>query len=312
MTRAALGNLSAGVGAVVALLITIGCAFDIDETANVLPEASAPDVAAVDAAPDLGDGVDMGDLGPPSPACDDCVQPGDWFRFSRLAVTKLAGSTTGIVNVLNPLWAGDISRYDLNVLIEVVRVEGRQLELRVVNAARTDTCGGQGICVLPETEVTMLMDRAHADRCRITTAEASSINVYAGNETNPKNCAPALDIPHTIPVRRVQISARMSEDCSRIGDGMVIEAAIPFDELGRICTCSNPSCAEDCGPPDDAFVGASCDGCNANFRNLRDLMNIFAGGALSADCPLDDGSPGVCLDAVFDADRLPGPPPTCD
>lgn len=300
------------------LMMAAGCAFDIDENPNLLPEPRPPQADM--APPDSGPGSDA-EMGagpadacvPPAETCD-CVHVGDWFRFTSLAPTKLGGDPRHpLVLTLRNLWARDIERFELNVIFVVSAVDGDRISLRVMNAARGELGSGE-ICQLPETAVTLDFVRDPCDPCTVRMERPQRINIYAGTPEIPRNCAPRLDVLHAIPVTRIQLQARISPDCSELSEGFAENAGIPAAALPEICTCpglSGP--AEDCEPIDPAFNNGSCNGCNENFQNLQELMVALNGGQpIATECPDEDGAPGVCIDAAFNGARWPmGEPPEC-
>ncbi len=294
--------------ALVALLAG-GCAFDIDETPNSFPDPPVPDVTPP--MPDASEGD--GDVGAmPVETCD-CLQVGDWYRFTSLAPTALADQPRHpLVLTLQNLWARDIERYELNVLFQVTAIDGDRITVQALNAARGELGSGE-ICMLPETLEELYFVRDADDPCTVRMERPQQINIYAGTPEIPRNCAPTLEKRHAIPVTNIQLVAKMSPDCSELLDGRAEGAGIPEPALPLICTCpgiSGP--AENCDPIDAEFENGSCDGCNPNFQNLYDLMvTLSRGMPLPAECPDADGVPGVCIDAAFTAERWLGETPEC-
>ncbi len=302
--------------AVVALTLAAGCSFDIDESPNLLPEPRMvePDVAPVsDTGPTDGDAGEPDACVPDESACD-CLQVGDWYRFTTLAPSSLGGDERHpLVLTLRNLWARDIERYELNVIFVITALDGDNISLRVMNAARGELGTGE-ICRLPETAVDLDFVRDPCDRCRVRMERPQRINIYAGTPEIPRNCAPRLDVRHAIPVTNIQLQARISPDCSTLEEGFAQNAGIPEPALPEICTCpglNGP--AEMCGDIDPEYSDGACDGCNGNFQNLQNLMVALNGGQpMPAECPDEDGVPGVCIDAEFDGARWPmGEPPLC-
>lgn len=291
-----------------------GCDFPIDETLNRLPDIGPLDAASTDLATgtqptdDGGPGVDAA-----IETCD-CISVGEWYRFTSLFPTSLGGDTRHpLVFTLKNLWAQDINRFELNVLFQVTAVDGDRLTVTALNAARGELGAGE-VCNLPETAVELFFVRDPQDPCIVRMERPQKIHIYAGTPEIPRNCAPALPVRHAIPVTRIQLEARVSPDCSTLTEGKAIAAGIPEPDLARICTCpgiSGP--VENCEPIDPGFVGGGCDGCNANFQNLRDLMVALNGGRpIEPECPDENGVPGVCIDAAFTAARFDMDPPVCD
>lgn len=280
-------------------LMAAGCAFDIDESPNLLPAPATDDMSV---APDAG-----------SSACD-CLAVGDWFRFTTLYPSSLGGNPRHpLVGTLKNLWARDIARYELNVIFVITAVSQERLSLRVLNGARGELGSGE-ICQLPETAVDLEFLRDPEDPCQVRMERPQSINIYAGSPAIPRNCAPALPVRHTIPVSGIQLQATISPDCSELSEGFAQNAGIPAAALPQICTCPGLSAeVEACGDIDPAFSNGACDGCNANFQNLWNLMvALNRGEPMPTDCPGEDGEPGVCIDAVFNGAAWPGgEPPEC-
>lgn len=299
------------------LVVAAGCAFDIDESPNRLPEPRPPlpDMPlATDGPPPTDAEMGVDEPCVPDPSDCDCVQVGDWFRFTSLAPTSLAGDPGHpLVVTLRNLWARDIDRYELNVIFVITAVDGDRISLRVMNAARGELGTGE-ICRLPETAVDLDFVRDPCDRCTVRMERPQRINIYAGTPEIPRNCAPRLDVLHAIPVNRIQLEAQIAPDCSALTEGFAHAASIPRAALPEICTCpglSGP--AENCGQLDPAFSENGCGGCNENFQNLETLMLALNGGEpVPTECPDEDGTPGVCIDAAFDGARWEmGEPPLC-
>lgn len=281
------------------LILAAGCSFDIDETPNLLPEPAS----------DMGPQPDAALV---QETCD-CLSVGDWYRFTKLEPTSLAGNERhALVLTLRNLWAKDIDRYELNVIFVITAVDGDRISLRVMNAARGELGTGE-ICRLPETAVDLDFVRDPDDPCTVRMERPQRINIYAGTPTIPRNCAPRLDVLHAIPVTNIQLEARIAPDCSALQEGFAEGAGIPAPALPEICTCPGvDGPAEMCGDIDPEFSNGSCDGCNGNFQNLETLMAAFSGGQIPFECPDDDGVPGVCIDAAFDGERWEmGEPPLC-
>jgi hypothetical protein len=169
-------------------------------------------------------------------------------------------------------------------------------------------------CLIRGTEVDLPFAAVEGTSCRFETTELGGLNIYAGTPENPKNCAPTIETPHTISVREVGLELTVNDECTEFGDGLAVTATIPFDSLERTCTCPTVGMgAEACEPLEPDYVGGNCDGCNANYSNLEELMAMFNGGeSLPADCPTAEGEPGVCLTAAFNGVLLDFSPVFCD
>ena len=239
--------------------------------------------------------------------CAECPVVGSWYRFTELKVDSLDGKETHPVRpVLNNLWAGDLQRNQLNILFEIKAVDKDQVTIQALNAAWISTAPDD-YCLLPETAIEFVFER---DGCLFENTTPSGINIFAGSQEIPKNCALSLDVPHTIPVRNVILQAEFSNDCGQILRGSVPSAAIPQAELGQICTCLSPS-LENCGGPDPSFEGnnGECNGCNTAYQSLNRQLSAL--GDLDFGCEVN-GAPAVCLESSFKADRLNFTPPLCN
>ncbi len=305
----------------VALLAT-GCENELDETPNNLPvqDAAVPDAARADAdaPPADGGGGDGGATctGPEAAGCGDCPVAGDWYRFTLLQVDLLDGRNHPLRPLLNALWAADIERAELNVLFEILEVDGPRVRLRALNGARNEPHDGT-FCLLPATSVEMTLLR---DGCGFCMAEPAGINIYAGAVKSdepsgyvPKNCAPDLEFPHTIPIRNVRLSGKHDADCGHILEAKVVGAALPKSALGKVCTCATApnAFAEQCVTTDDVAEG--CGGCPGSYRNLLTYLEMFGGGmSLQYGCRTPEGEEAVCIDATFAAERLSMTPPDCE
>ncbi len=314
-------TIGRGLRLVMVAALFAGCESEVDDSPNNLPQAStAVDMAVVDAQAPVGDGG-AADGGAPHcsaaghPGCGDCPSVGDWYRFTELKVDKLDGRNHPLRPLLNALWAADITRAELNILIEVTAVEGDVLNIRVLNAARNEAHDGT-YCLLPATEVPFVLRRDGCGLCQDTPA---GINVYAGAVNSdepsgyvPKNCAPELAVPHTIPIRNVLLSASTDGDCGHILEGKVFGAGLPKSALGKICTCATAPNAfsEQCVTTDDVADG--CGGCPGSYRNLLTYLEMFGGGeSLAYGCQTPEGEEAACLDASFAAERLTFTPVNC-
>lgn len=292
--------------------LAAGCSFDIDRSENLLPPPVAPEPTPEPEAGADG-GADGGDVCNPDPGACDCIQVGDWYRFTALYPTSLGGDPRHpLVLTLKNLWIKDIDRFELNVMFEVTAVEGDRITVVAMNGARGELGSGE-VCGLPETRAELVFERDPCDRCRLVMPEPGQINIYAGSPEIPRNCAPTVPVKHTIPVTRIALDVQINDDCSELTEGVGIGAGIPESALPNICTCpgiSGP--VEDCEAIDPAFEGNDCNGCNGNFQNLQGLMIALNGGRpVPMECPDADGNPGVCIDAYFTAARWPEAPPEC-
>lgn len=272
--------------------LVAACENDVDTTPNVFPSDEGSTVQDVNL----------------QASCSSCLVPGSWYRFDQLQLVGLDGNQNHpVISVLNGLWAEDIGIFELNVMFEIKEVSETNVVVDAINAARVGTEGA--ICLIPETRTTL---RFGLDGCQLTDSEPSNINIYAGNETNPKNCSTTQPVRHAIPITNLKIAAAVTEDCSSIVNGTTISAVFSDKALEEICTCARAGDFSDvCEPLEADYADAvgKCAGCNGNYRNLRDLLSRFS--PLQLTCTDPDGDPAVCLDAVFSAQPWPEPPPVC-
>ena len=283
-----------------AVIFTVGCENEVDDTANNLP---TNDMMVQDAAPPAPDG---------GATCRDCLAVGTWYRFDTLSVDTLAGEVHPAVPTLNAAWSADVENKELNILFEITAIEGDNVSLRAVNAALVDE---DEICILPATAVDLNIAADTPDACDFTTTEPAGINVYAGTTEHSKSCAPGRAVPNSIPVEQLQLTNSVTADCSRITAGKVVEAAIPATALTEVCTClaglTGPAslCPE--LDPEYAAADGACAGCNLGYQPLGQLVALVGGGDLETDCTAADGNPAVCLSASFEAVRLDASPAEC-
>ena len=237
-------------------------------------------------------------------SCATCPALGTWYRFTKMQIASLDGNPEHpAIRVLNNLWSRDIEEDQLNVMFEVKEVNGSQITIRALNAARYNT-PDTGYCLLPETAIEFVFNR---DGCDFTNPEPSGINIYAGSVDIPKNCSPELEAPNTIPVREVTLTGAFNDDCSQIISGRVPSASIPQVGLTQTCTCLSPI-VESCGGLDPSFESEQCAGCNTAYTSLQEQLSLF--GELSYGCEAN-GAPAVCLEAEFEAERLNFTPSDC-
>ena len=283
----------------VVMALATGCENELDETPNVLP---SNDMMVVDAAPPPPDG---------GATCTDCVAVGTWYRFNKLTVDSLDGEQHPVISILNPAWDRDVQGFELNILFEVTAIDEGSVTLRAINGARV---GEDEICTIPATAVELAMIFGTDDGpCHLASAEAASINIYAGTPEFTKNCAPNRAVPNSIPVEQVRLTAELSPDCTRILGGKVLEAGIPADAMDEVCTCAAglAGSADACGAldPEHMNMDGSCLGCNAQYQSLGQLVSMF--GELNKGCLTADGDPAICLEASFEAVQLEASPPEC-
>ncbi len=235
----------------------------------------------------------------------DCLKEGDWYRFDKLKIESLDGALHNVMFALNPLWKQDVEGFELNFYFQVIKVSATEVTISVVNGARVDGSTDK-TCLLPYTSAMLIHPRTG---CTLEDSAESAMNVYAGTESNKKNCAPKNAVPHAIEVRKAVMNATFANDCSKILTGKVVSGSLSQASLEQTCTCVNPGkAAEECGVLDPAFKGNSCDGCNEKYQNLKTLLENF--GELQWKCTVD-GKPAVCLEASFSAVRIDKAPEIC-
>ena len=297
----------------------LGCENTIDETPNVLPISTSsdggasgeggaliagetPSTGATSAACE-GGAESEADCGP----CQECPQQGTWYRFTDLDVISLDDNDMHLaIRILNNLWAGDIERHQLNILFEIIETDGDEVRVRALNAAWI-SAAQDDYCVLPDTGIEFNFVK---QGCAFTNPTPSGINIYAGSKTIPKNCAPEIEVPHTIPVREVTLNGSFSEDCGSIINGRVPAASIPRMGLSQVCSCLYPN-IEGCLGPDANYPGkddGSCAGCADPYNSLDQQLNML--GPLDFNCTADGGE-ATCLVGSFTAERLDFTPPVC-
>jgi len=286
--------------ALCALPFAVGCENEVDDSANILP---SNDMMVQDAAPPAPDG---------GATCRDCLEVGMWYRFDTLTVETLAGEVHPAVPTLNAAWAADVENKELNILFEIMAIEGDTISIRAINAA---LLGEGDICLLPDTAVDLTIASDAPGGCEFTTTEPAGINVYAGTTDHSKSCAPNRPIANSIPVEQLQLTNGVNADCSRITTGKVVEAAIPATALTEVCTClaglTGPAtlCPE--LDADYAADNGSCAGCNLGYQPLGELVALVGGSELKTECTDAAGGPAVCLSASFEAVRLDASPANC-
>lgn len=294
-----------------ALSSLIGCENKQDASANVIPviDARIADDSVADVAADVTGVADATDAGAVTPC--DCLQVGQWFRFTELKLLTLDGGAHPVIGTLNNLWKTDIGHFELNFYFEVAEVSDSHVKFRVVNGARIDDKGNT--CLLDANsslDTTVMMEHPRQG-CHLKPSTNAAINVYAGTPTNAKNCAPALPIKHAIPVRGAALECNVAPDCSALNDGMVLSGNFSKAALGKICTCITlgDQNADTCGVLDPKYASSECAGCNDKYQSLSALLDAF--GELKYECTGDDGGPAVCLTASYHGVRIPTPPPSC-
>ena len=301
---------------IISFIFTIACENKLDESNNILPQMEVEageeeEGGAIVECEASTAGMEVNNENSECVPCPDCPAVGSWYRFDELAITALDGDESHpIKDTLNMLWAGDIERNQLNILFEIIEKTETQIKMRALNAAFLST-DPDDFCLLPETAIEFTFERDQVNGCGFTNPEASGINVYAGSKEIPKNCAPNLPTPHTIPIRNATLSGKFARGCDRIRLGEVLSAAIPKSSLGKICSCLAPQ-IESCKGPNPNYMGnfkGECVGCESSFlMSLESQLSNFQ--ELQFECEAD-GGPAACLAASFEAQRLSMTPPIC-
>jgi len=283
---------------IAALGLATGCSNPVDTTENVLPYLSRVDTSPAD--------VEEADADPL--ACG-CLAPGQWFRFDTLGLLDLDGWEHPVVGILNALWSTDIGKGEINILLEVSEVTAETVTMNVVNGKQVD--GTTEVCQDPASAASMVFPR---QGCTLSATNETSFNVYAGTERYPKNCAVDLPVQHVIPVSRAVLSGQVSESCDVISDGQVPSGVLGQAAIGEICTCllTPDQPTELCGDLDATYADGACDGCNAKYKSLTQLLVQLGGGDdLSWSCTTSEGGPATCLTATWSAVRMDATPAVC-
>ena len=281
----------------------------IDTTPNVLPGADLNPQGGEMNGGEMNGGEMNGGMDEPS-TCRTCVQEGTFYRFTELALTSLdQNESHPVIGTLNSLWAGDIDNHQLNVLFEIKAVTEDQIQVAALNAAWNGE-GENDYCLLENTSIDFAFQRSE---CGFSNQDSAGINIFAGSQEYPKNCALTDESPNTIPVRDVLLQGAFNESCSEIISGTVPSAVIAQSALEQTCTCligpMSPLSA--CKGLDPAYTGdddGACGGCNDSYRSLNSLLSAF--GALNYECETG-GNPAVCIEAQYSAVRLDFTPDVC-
>lgn len=280
--------------------LAAGCDNPVDTEPNVFDaarEAGLTDAVSSDAGP----------VGDADAASDDpcgCLAVGQAYRFDSLVLTSLDGGPHRAIPPLNTRWAKDIAAHELDVYFIVTEVDGLALSMRAVNG--TAIVGGGGAeCELPETSAQFHLAR---QGCTLTMTDTTGIHIYAGNTEVPKNCAPTLAVPDTIPVHDVRLQFDLAPGCEALTNGQVLEGAIPKTALQSVCTCLGNDASLCTGPTSTP----GCDACPGTYSNLEALVKGVNGGAEpNYGCPTSEGETAMCLSATFSAKRVPETPAPC-
>jgi len=283
------------------------CESALDNTPNKFPVNDAgPDVTA-DSVSDIALPADATAV--IGPSCD-CLKVDDWYRFDVLKLTSIDGDPKQkVIGTLNNLWKADIAALELNFFAQIKSVGPETVEIFIVNGARVGKAGAT--CLLDYTGATVTFPRKG---CKLLSSLPASMNVYAGTETNTKNCAPTMADPygvkHAIPVREAVLLGEFAIDCSVLTGGRVVQGSFSKVALEKTCTClTTPGQpAETCGIPDAKYIDANdegkCNGCNDNYKSLSVLLDAFSDNGLNYTCKDVNGDKAVCLEAEFSAKKV--------
>ena len=256
--------------------------------------------------------------GPDIPPCDagvagcDCITVGDWYRFDTLALTSITGDNEhSVMDVLNPIWEGDIEKRELNILFEVLEVTDQFVRVRGANGARLDNEDyvDASVCLLADTDIELTFPRTGCSMCD---SNATPFNVYAGGVTYPKNCAPNAAQPNVIPVEAAVLNGLVDEGCERMA-GTVPAGLLARAALDLVCACLllTGGGAEECGELDASYDSEGlCVGCNPTYKSLSLLLESF-GLDIVWDTKAADGLDGATLTAAWSAYQLDAAPSPC-
>lgn len=277
-------------------ILAQACDGEVDKTPNYLPgdDATSNDISTEpDVAPDV-----------PASACE-CLVVGNWFRFDQLQLVSVDGGDHPVIATLNPLWADDIEKLELNILFEITEVSADEMVVRGVNGARDP---GGTFCVLEETAVEI---RFPLDGCTLKASAPTQFNVYAGSKQFPKTCSQTLPVKHAIPISGAVLQANLEPGCTGFSFGFVPTGGLAESALNQLCTCitTGDDLSDVCGELDPNFADSDCPGCNNKYLPLGGLLQSF--GALEWKCKDDAGGPAACIEANWAASALDVTPPTC-
>lgn len=286
-----------------ALILMAACANEVDESPNKLVKEKAD--------------------GP----CGECLKVGTMYRFTSLKITALTGAEPFLVDSLNTLWGQDITKAELNIVLEVIEVDAKQVKFKMHNGARTvaeceegvccaeGVCKGGEFCLLSGLEGEMVQPITDSG---LGESAKTGLTVYSGSKESPKNCLPGATI-HAIPVEQVIATAGCSGTCEPAAEdklsGQVV-GAIGEAKLKAVCAClefGKKLSTDACGTLDPAYTTAdgTCGGCGEAWKNLGALIPTLNGHDLTYDAKTADGQPAATVTASFDAVRLETNPPFC-
>ena len=296
------------------------CSNSVDTSPNCLPGFNCGDIAAQgDAAKDDVPKADVPSNDETAGAQCDCLEPGAWYRFTTLTVTSLDGDPKHpAINALNPVWVMDIEKHELNIMFKLDTVTPTELTLTALDSARI---GKEGeYCSLPLSAAPVEHVRSG---CSMAPSKPTFINVYAGDQTHPKNCSPKAAL-HAIPVDNVVIEGTHTGTCGAPETDFFtghIKGVVPKSVLDNTCTCllmGPEQYSEECGEltpgyldPDPNNPGA-CNDCGPQWHSLLGLLKALGGGKeLKADCKTIKGEPAICIEADYVSSRVLAAPKEC-
>ena len=284
---------------IAAVGVVAGCSNPIDDKVNYLVADVPP---------------------PPAGACSKCLKVGNWYRFSELGVKDIGGAGPALVSALNGAWKQDIGKKELNIFWRVESISADGVIVKAVSGARTGTGDSSGWCLLDKS--TAEIKAPFTADGQLGASAKTSMQVYAGSEPSPKNCAPTLPV-HAIPVTEIEITSNCSGTCDPASADTItgtIKGGLAKAVIPSICTCVilDDRYSDSCGVPDGVWKDPDdkCNGCGppgaVNYINLGTLITSFNGGQdINYDCKAADGGPAACLDADFTAERIETAPEPC-
>lgn len=254
--------------------------------------------------------------------CADMLVEGDWYRFNSLAIAQLGGGASMLLDQLNGLWSADILKDELNIVFKVIEINSEKVTLEIYSGARVGEGDDRTFCLLDGTKATFSPPLTESG---IGPSEGVSVVVFSGSQASPKNCGPPERGIHGIPVLDAVFQAGCDADQGLISG--TIKGAIRKEVLDATCTClvtddslSDAICGELSTTVSSGVegvcefcVGEFEDGKTKNYSSLADLIPIFNGNKpILYECTdASDGATAVCLDATFDASRVPFVPTIC-
>jgi hypothetical protein len=320
------------------VLATIGCENTVDTSPNKLCEGV--DVQVCNEATDSNDATDMTDGTASSDGtdgtngtesvdatdgatepdgdggeCAECIKVGAWYRFVRIRDITADGASDAVAEILETNWAGDIERFELNVLMEVTESNENGVSFRVSNGLRLGTEGDFCVVDNPKADMTMPYDKGG-----LGDSNEISLSIFAGSPTAPKNCNIDGGI-HAIGLSKITATAGCNEGCDLPTEVGVfnltgqIDGSFGEKAINTTCSCIALEGFSDdkCGVLDPSYENEKCPGCNSKFQSLKDLLLLFnANEDLDySGCTDNEGLPAACLNATFDANLLSASPAPC-